>query len=180
MQERITVSDFYKKFTPSPVVTLSEIRQAFISDEAIYVLSSSPTHISRYCLRCPESCTLVPLPQNPKTSARTLQTLHEFGNLVCYSFRGEESIWCFCDNNLFRVQAHFAPITALARLSTNLYSSSEDLTIRIWNSHNSKLVPNASKHAMTGHSGAINCLVGINTMLLSGSEDKSVAVWQSN
>jgi len=85
---------------------------------------------------------------------------------------------------LFTCSEHENIITSLAvhpNSDTVFFSSSRDLTIKVWDIRQSKSVGTlgsiAANNKIVAHDGMITCLNSMDTYLVSGSLDKNVALW---
>ena len=75
------------------------------------------------------------------------------------------------------MKTHLAPITTLVQHGQQLFSGSEDMTIRVWNIGSKGVFPEAKKHAICGHTLKITTFLSFGKLLLSGSADRSIIIW---
>ena len=75
------------------------------------------------------------------------------------------------------VKTHLAPITVMTKHKSQLYTGSEDMTIRLWNVGKEGVHPDPQKHAICGHTLKITSFLSFGQLLLSGSADKTIIIW---
>ena len=79
----------------------------------------------------------------------------------------------FQSRALKSMQSHSAPVNSLCLVQDFLVSSSNDRTIKIWNSHNGDLL-----NTLTGHKDYVISLCYLsNSLMASGSMDNVIKIW---